>query len=179
MEFFEGTSSVLGRCVSAHIRAQLGAKRMSGKTLAARIGLSQNYVATRLRDEKPFTLDDVAEIVAILEPQMGVERFIADAVRDYTERVRGQLESEARRHAESLWGKPDAEWTDTDDLFISVHREIWYELMAVHGAFDEADSGPSDLSAARRRKTTVSDRSGNLRAAQQRNVQAEHEALDD
>nr|WP_300338739.1 hypothetical protein [Actinomyces sp.] len=39
---------------------------MSGNTLAGKIGKSQNYVAVRLRDEKPFTLDDVELISDVL-----------------------------------------------------------------------------------------------------------------
>ena len=54
--------SSLARAVSADIRARLGAERRSGKWLAEQIGLSQNYVAKRLRDEAPFNLDDLAAI---------------------------------------------------------------------------------------------------------------------
>ncbi len=52
---------------------------MSGNTLAGRIGKSQNYVAVRLRDEKPFTLDDV-ELIADVLSNEGVERFLEDAL---------------------------------------------------------------------------------------------------
>lgn len=54
--------SSLARAVSADVRARLGAERRSGKWLAEQIGLSQNYVAKRLRDEAPFNLDDLAAI---------------------------------------------------------------------------------------------------------------------
>ena len=71
--------SFLQRCVSAAFRAEIAAQRSSGKELASKVGRSQNYVATRLRDEKPFTLDDVEAICDELfvdDP----ERVIVDAV---------------------------------------------------------------------------------------------------
>lgn len=34
-------------------------RRLTGQTLAARLGRSQNYVAKRLRDESPLTLNDI------------------------------------------------------------------------------------------------------------------------
>lgn len=39
---------------------------MTGQKLASEIGLSQNYVAKRLRDEAPFTLDDIDKIAFAL-----------------------------------------------------------------------------------------------------------------
>lgn len=67
MSEIDGTQSHLGRCVSAEVRARLAAIRMSGATLAKLTGKSQNYIAKRLRDEAPFTLDDVEDIVEALE----------------------------------------------------------------------------------------------------------------
>lgn len=58
--------SELQRAVSADVRARLAAGRQSGKWLAGQIGLSQNYVAKRLRDEAAFTLDDLAAIARAL-----------------------------------------------------------------------------------------------------------------
>ena len=59
----KGTRSVFARTISAYLRARIGAdKRLTGQKLAQGIGRSQNYVAERLRDEKPFTLDDVGLI---------------------------------------------------------------------------------------------------------------------
>lgn len=40
---------------------------MSGIQLAALTGISQNYVAKRLRDEAPFTLNDIERICDVLE----------------------------------------------------------------------------------------------------------------
>lgn len=45
----------------------MAAKRVSGKTLAAQAGMSQNYLAKRLRDEAPFTLDDLDALIECLE----------------------------------------------------------------------------------------------------------------
>lgn len=52
--------------LNAAIRAEMGAQRVTGKELAARIGRSQNYVSMRLRDEFGFNLDDLAFIAEAL-----------------------------------------------------------------------------------------------------------------
>lgn len=81
MSAIEGTQSYLGRCVSAEVRARLAAMRISGVSLAKRMGRSQNYIAKRLRDEAPFTLDDVEDIVEALEMDTtNTYEFIAQAV---------------------------------------------------------------------------------------------------
>lgn len=61
MDFFPtGARTVLARAVSAEIRARIGADRsLTGQLLAQKIERSQNYVAERLRDEKPFSIDDI------------------------------------------------------------------------------------------------------------------------
>ncbi len=61
---------------SEAIRLHMEQQGVSGKSLAAMIGLSQNYVATRLRDEKAFTVNDVEAIAAAL----GIP--ILDLIRD-------------------------------------------------------------------------------------------------
>jgi len=203
MDFYEGTTSTLGRAVSAHIRAQLGAQRISGKTLAARIGLSQNYVATRLRDEKPFTLDDVDAIVTALDLHVSAAEFIKAAHDIYDEQTWLDAQDAALMSLEKLWRKARDEWTDWDRAFVEAHSGAWKgvsenmerevteldELRARktggnHGASEgsvasKASKSLSGGKAAKGDHHSVSDRSGNLRAAQQRNVQAEHEALDD
>lgn len=92
-DFSSGTASTFARAVSAEIRAQLAAQRTSGKTFAATVGMSQNYLATRLRDEKPFTLDDISVIVDELRPDISASEFIAEA---------------NRRHGESIFNDSDA-----------------------------------------------------------------------
>lgn len=44
----------------------MGKKRISQVKLAQRAKLSQNYLSKRLRDEFPFTLDDIENIAAAL-----------------------------------------------------------------------------------------------------------------
>ena len=78
-ENLSGSKSSLARAVSAEIRARLAAQRTSGKKLAETVGLSQNYIAKRLRDEAPFTIDDIELIVEALNIEVGTARFIADA----------------------------------------------------------------------------------------------------
>lgn len=49
--------------VAAEVRRRLGARRVTQRQLAEGIGMSShNYLSTRLRDERPLTLDDVAKI---------------------------------------------------------------------------------------------------------------------
>ena len=102
--------SSLARAVSADIRARLGAERRSGKWLAEQIGLSQNYVAKRLRDEAPFNLDDLAAIAeafgiaptAWLDSTRGTA---ARAAREFTpgsDRLQGYSEGAAMRAAREV-----------------------------------------------------------------------------
>lgn len=66
----------------------MAAARMSGKKLAALTGMSQNYLATRLRDEKPFTLDDISEIIDALYDDIDPQKFVEQA---------------CERNSESIW----------------------------------------------------------------------------
>lgn len=90
-----GTKTVLARSVSAELRARMAALRLSGASLAAEAGMSQNYFATRLRDEKPFTLDDIDRIVAATFPDIDAHLFIAQAVERNSEDVWMELEAES------------------------------------------------------------------------------------
>lgn len=56
----------LARAVSAEVRAAMGRHRVSGLQLAGMLKVSQNYLAKRLRDEAPFTINDVERICAVL-----------------------------------------------------------------------------------------------------------------
>lgn len=60
-------SGPLARAVAAEIRAAMGRHRKSGLQLATATGLSQNYLAKRLRDEAPFTINDIEKICTVLE----------------------------------------------------------------------------------------------------------------
>lgn len=66
--FPEGSRSPFARAVSAEARARMAARRITLRELAAAAGFSShNYLAIRLRDEKPFTLDDVDRISQFFE----------------------------------------------------------------------------------------------------------------
>jgi transcriptional regulator with XRE-family HTH domain len=45
----------------------MGRHRVSGMQLAGLTGMSQNYIAKRLRDEAPFTINDVEKICEVLK----------------------------------------------------------------------------------------------------------------
>lgn len=87
----KGTQSLLGRCVSSEVRARIAAQRTSGKAVAAAVGVSQNYLAIRLRDEKPFTLDDVDRLMPVLGGD-DVEAFIAEAIARHRDAVSRALD---------------------------------------------------------------------------------------
>lgn len=77
--FPEGTRWPFAREVSAEVRGRLAAKRMALRTFAEEAGFaSHNYVAIRLRDEKPFTLDDLDQIAAYFDEP--VQQFIDSAI---------------------------------------------------------------------------------------------------
>ena len=104
--------SSLARAVSADIRARLGAERRSGKWLAEQIGLSQNYVAKRLRDEAPFNLDDLAAIAeafgiaptAWLDSTRGAAAKAAREFAPGSDRLQGHSEGAAMRAAREVLG---------------------------------------------------------------------------
>lgn len=75
----------------------MGALRLSGKALAAKVGLSQNYVAKRLRDEAPFTLDDVERIIDVVDPHGDIDDFVVSAYRRHWEDALYDLEQFAPR----------------------------------------------------------------------------------
>lgn len=86
--FTVGAASILARCVSAEVRARLAAERITGREFAARIGMSQNYFATRLRDEKSFTIDDVERIwEGFADDEQDVDTFISMAYKNHRERI--------------------------------------------------------------------------------------------
>lgn len=63
-----GVNRTLSRAVSAEIRGLRGRHNISVRALVARAALdnpSLNYLAERLRDEKPFTLEDVDRIADV------------------------------------------------------------------------------------------------------------------
>ena len=63
----QSESGPLAIAVAAEVRAAMGRRRVSGIQLASLTGISQNYIAKRLRDEAPFTLNDIERICVALE----------------------------------------------------------------------------------------------------------------
>ncbi|WP_223941887.1 helix-turn-helix transcriptional regulator [Arthrobacter sp. StoSoilB22] len=55
-------SGQLARAFAAEVRAALARRRITAKQLALDTGLSSTYMGKRLRDESPFTLNDVEVI---------------------------------------------------------------------------------------------------------------------
>ncbi|GAA3404979.1 helix-turn-helix domain-containing protein [Pseudarthrobacter polychromogenes] len=49
----------------------MGRHRVSGMQLANLTGVSQNYIASRLRDESPFTVNDIENICKALGEDPG------------------------------------------------------------------------------------------------------------
>lgn len=52
----------LADSVAAEIRAEMSDQQISGAALSRLTGMSQNYIAKRLRGELPFTLNDLESV---------------------------------------------------------------------------------------------------------------------
>lgn len=52
----------LARAFSERVRVEMARQRVTAQALADTTGLSRNYLGKRLRDEVPFTLNDVESI---------------------------------------------------------------------------------------------------------------------
>ena len=59
-------SGPLARAFSAELRAALARQRISAKQFALRVGLTPAYLNKRLRDDAPFTLNDVEKIITTM-----------------------------------------------------------------------------------------------------------------
>ncbi|WP_143054034.1 helix-turn-helix domain-containing protein [Arthrobacter sp. yr096] len=59
-------SGPLARAFAAELRAALARQRITAKDLARLVDLTPAYVNKRLRDEAPFTLNDVEVIIRAL-----------------------------------------------------------------------------------------------------------------
>lgn len=70
----------------------MGAQRWSANRLAPLARMSQNYLSVRLRDEKPFTLDDVEALLEVLAPGQDWWHFFKEA---------------SERHSEDVWADMD------------------------------------------------------------------------
>lgn len=103
-----GSKSTLSRCVSAEVRARMAARRLSGKSLAAMVGMSQNYLATRLRDEKPFSLDDLDALLVHLDEGRDAWEFMRAAQDNHSDRVSEETMLAAVSQADYMLAARDA-----------------------------------------------------------------------
>jgi hypothetical protein len=62
--------SPLAREFSAHVRMVMGRDGVTTQGLALKLGISRTYLGKRLRDEVPFTLNDVECICDALGIEM-------------------------------------------------------------------------------------------------------------
>lgn len=89
--FPTGTQTPFARAIAAEVRAQLAARQLTYRDLVDKAGLSStNYVSIRLRDVKPFDLDDIDKIAAFFsDGGAGTEthHFIARAIDQHQERI--------------------------------------------------------------------------------------------
>lgn len=56
----------LARTFSGHVRMVMARDRVTAQDLAEKAGVSRSYLGKRLRDEVPFTLNDVEAISKVL-----------------------------------------------------------------------------------------------------------------
>ncbi|WP_418061773.1 hypothetical protein [Pimelobacter simplex] len=98
--FPTGTTSPFARAVSAEVRARMAARRLGMRelALAAGFGSSHNYLAKRLRDAAPLTVDDV-DAIARYFGETG-EAFIARACDNHLAQTIAEMEEAQRVHAE-------------------------------------------------------------------------------
>ncbi|WP_133206808.1 MULTISPECIES: helix-turn-helix domain-containing protein [Arthrobacter] len=76
----------MARAFAAELRAALARRRTSAKQLALAVGLTPAYVNKRLRDEAPFTLNDVEAIIKEMGSDWGtVSQAAIEALRAPTE----------------------------------------------------------------------------------------------
>jgi len=88
--FPSGTESVFARAIAAEVRSRLAALRVNQRDFATDAGFSShNYSSTRLRDEKPFTVDDVEKIARYFDED--ADAFVNAAVQNHGERIWGEL----------------------------------------------------------------------------------------
>ncbi len=71
-------SGPFARALSAEVRATLARQRITAKQLAEDVGMSQNYLGKRLRDEASFTLNDMESICEALGEDL--QHFIQSAI---------------------------------------------------------------------------------------------------
>lgn len=75
----QNPSGPFARAISAEVRATMARQRVSGAKLAADAGLSPSYLSKRLRDDLPFTLNDIDAVCSALGENL--ETIVATAAR--------------------------------------------------------------------------------------------------
>lgn len=98
--------SILHLCVSAEVRAIMASRRITGLAFAPKIGVSQNYLAKRLRDERPFTITDIERIAK--EFELDPSEFLAKSLRDHSEDVLRQLDANEAKRAGRVYIEDDS-----------------------------------------------------------------------
>lgn len=63
-------SGPFARAASAEVRATMARQRISGAQLATKARISQSYLSKRLRDDLPFTLNDIEAICKALDEDL-------------------------------------------------------------------------------------------------------------
>ena len=78
------------RAFSEVFRAHMGRQRLSGKVLAAKAGVSQNYLAKRLRDEVSFNVNDIEILAKALQlPLTNLTAEVAATVERMNQKAAG------------------------------------------------------------------------------------------
>lgn len=75
----QSESGPFARASSAEVRATMARKRVNGAQLSASIGVSPSYLSKRLRDDLPFTLNDIEAVCGALS--LDLEDFVSTAAR--------------------------------------------------------------------------------------------------
>ena len=71
-------SGPTARAISEEVRVAMARRRITAKELAESAGMSANYLGKRLRDEAPFTFNDIEAICKALDE--GVWAFLDAAL---------------------------------------------------------------------------------------------------
>lgn len=110
----------------------MSARRVTLREVAKAAGFgSHNYLAVRLRDEKPFTLDDVDLICAWLEEDPPV--FLGRAWENHWERISYEAENASRkRRADRTDGDAVADIAAENDRLLAEHRAEMDRMTAEH-----------------------------------------------
>lgn len=119
-DFPDGTASVFARTISAEIRARMAAQRITGRKMADLTGMSHSYLAKRLRDALPFTLDDLDRILGVWDEDG--PSFMEAAWNNHFERI--AFEAEDARAAARPAGDLDRARIDLERARLDHDRAV-------------------------------------------------------